>query len=63
MSVLIWLAVAWSASSAVIILAFWGARHSRRIAIFLFGRPVSTNVHRLEPRADRDRSSPDRLAA
>ena len=63
MSILMGFAIAWLATAAAVMLTFYGARYSRRVSAFLFGRTVATNVHRLEARAERDAGAPDRLAA
>ncbi len=63
MSILMWFAVAWLASSVTVMLAFYGTRYSGRLADFLFGQTGSTNVHRLEARAERDAGAPERLGA
>jgi ABC-type Mn2+/Zn2+ transport system permease subunit len=63
MSILMGFAVAWLAAAGMLMLTFYGRRYSRRLSAFLFGQPVSTNVHRLEPRAERDVNAPERLAA
>ncbi len=63
MSILMGLAIAWLATAAAVVLTFYGSRRSRRLSNFLFGQQMTNNVHRLEPRAEREVTTPDRLAA
>ena len=64
MSVLMWVAAAWLATTMTIILVFYGTRYSRRLASLMFGLPVSTNVHALgSAREAREREAITRIAA
>ena len=64
MSVLMWIAAAWLATTMMIILIFYGTRYSRRLASLMFGLPISTNVHSLgTAREMREREAITRIAA
>lgn len=64
MSILIWVAAAWLATTMTIILVFYGTRYSRRLASLMFGLPVSANVHALgSARMVREREAVAQIAA
>lgn len=63
MSVLLWVAAAWLAATAGLTLAFFGARRSRLLYVWLFGERTTAEMHRIVPAAPDTAKPTARLAA